>query len=133
MTRPDRTARISDSAKPLPRTGPSIADPLTDQLSRLGSLLDQETTMLATGRLPDMTPYLQRKNMLLLQLESHPVPTDPQHSPALLRELASVRGKLARNLGALQLNIRALQELNELLAERHRSAESDGTYSMYRR
>ena len=108
-------------------------DPLTDQLARLGLLLDQETALLESGTVTDMMPFIQKKSMILLQLGLPQFQSRRYISPKLLLELTAVRDKLARNQTALQLNIRALQELNELLAESYRDADSDGTYSMFRR
>lgn len=108
-------------------------DPLTDQLARLGLLLDQETALLESGKITDMMPFIQKKSMILLQLDLPQLQSRRDISPKLLQELTVVRDKLARNRTALQLNIRALQELNEMLADRHREADSDGTYSMFRR
>jgi flagellar biosynthesis/type III secretory pathway chaperone len=108
-------------------------DPLTEQLARLGILLDQETALLGSGTATEMMTFIQKKSMILLQLDLPQFLSRRDISPKLQQELTEVRDKLARNRTALQLNIRALQELNELLAERHRDAESDGTYSMFRR
>jgi flagellar biosynthesis/type III secretory pathway chaperone len=115
------------------RTLANVTDPLADQLSTLSLLLDQETAMLAKGHLTDFTAYIQKKSMILLQLDTHQAKCGPETLPQVLSELTVVRHKLVSNHAALELNIKALQELNELLAERHRDADSDGTYSMYRR
>ena len=110
-----------------------LGDPLTDQLKRLSLLLDQETALLKGGIATDIKPFIQKKSMILLQLDLPRVQSKRDLSPDFLRELTAVRDRLKHNRSALQLNIRALQELNEHLAERQRDAESDGTYSMHRR
>jgi len=114
-------------------TAATAIDPLADQLGRLGLLLDQETIMLESGKITDMMQFIQKKSMILLQLDLPQLQSRRDVSPKLLSQLTAVRDRLARNRTVLQLNIRALQELNELLAERHRDANSDGTYSMFRR
>jgi hypothetical protein len=112
---------------------PGLADPLAAQLSRLGNLLDEEVSILKAGQLAELPSLTQRKIMMLLQLGNQPPNSGRPPSSKVLGELELVRGKLARNLATLQLNIRALGELNDLLAERYRDADSDGTYSMYKR
>jgi len=89
--------------------------------------------MLKAGNLTDIIPYIQKKVMIALQLSSFVSLVGPEMAGPVLRELAALRGKLTRNLATIQLNIRALHELNEILAERHRDADSDGTYSIYQR
>jgi flagellar biosynthesis/type III secretory pathway chaperone len=107
-------------------------DFLVDQLHRLSLLLDQETDLIAAAQLTELPTIIQRKNIMLLQLDGHDVSAQPV-SPRLQREISSVRDKLARNRLMLQLNIRAMQELNNLLAERHRDVDSDGTYTVQKR
>ena len=126
-------ANYGKLTRPPTSSGSNVLDPLADQLGRLGSLLDQEIATLKAGQLGELSGLTQRKLMMLLQLGTHPASPGRQASPSLLRELASIRDKLSRNLQTLQLNIRALQELSEVLAECHRNADSDGTYSIYKR
>jgi hypothetical protein len=103
---------------------------LKNTATRLLRLLDRETTALRRREQIDMNDLSDRKNQALLELSRigrrlEGEGTDPELRPLL----AELRTKLEENRSVLQLHLRAVGEVADILASAIRNAESDGTYS----
>jgi hypothetical protein len=98
---------------------------------RLETVLDHETEALQHNRPCDLAEITGRKRQGLLEL-SRCMPhladgPDPEGTRHRLRGLAV---KLERNKMVLDVQIRAVREVADIIARALRDAESDGTYSL---
>jgi hypothetical protein len=110
--------------------GGSAAVALKHTVARLLQLLDRETTALRTRQPLDMDDLSNRKNQALLELSRIGRRVEPESVDGQLRSmLAELRGKLDENRSVLELHLRAVGEVADILATAIRDAESDGTYS----
>lgn len=101
-----------------------------DIIDRLCHVLNQETEALRTGGDADLKEFTERKSRLMLELRHATAdvaltPSDP--TPAALEKL---RQHLAENQKLLDLHMRAVREISDIVAEAIKDSDSDGTYSM---
>jgi len=99
-------------------------------VKRLEAVIEEETEALE-ARLPvDLAALNRRKSQGLLELTRLTRGLEPAGLDATLGiHLARLRDKLARNQEVVALHLRALQEIDDTLAQAALAAESDGTYS----
>lgn len=109
----------------------AVRGQLASALSRLGELLDEETTALQQSRIVDHTVFAARKDMIafelgaLARLAASVVPDD-----GLRLAYNNLSCKLEQNRKLLQIHIGASRQIALLLNEVMKAAESDGTYSV---
>jgi len=116
----------------LPTVGPRLSatgSALLRAMDRLEFVVDVETRALETHHDIDLEESNRRKSQILLELSRlmKVVDQEPLESQVIDR-LSSVRQKLARNQAVLELNLRAMNEVAEIVAASIRAEESDGTY-----
>ncbi len=99
-------------------------------IKRLEAVIEEETEALE-ARLPaDIDGLNRRKSQGLLELTRLTRGLDPTGLDATTAiHLARLRDKLARNQQVVALHLRALEEIDDTLAQAALAAESDGTYS----
>ena len=102
-------------------------------LERLETLIDAENLVLSEHRAADLAQFNHRKSHALLELTRAMRGLDAARIEApLQRKLADVRTKLKRNSDLLQMHMRAVGEISDVIARAMRDADSDGTYSTQR-
>ncbi|MCJ2048323.1 flagellar protein FlgN [Methylobacterium sp. J-070] len=103
---------------------------LLSSLSRLESIIDAETAALAAHDLREQDEFNRRKSQSLVELARLGRAVDgTQLSPPEIDCLERLRGKLRRNHELLGIQLRAMQEVSDIVSTMIQSAESDGTYS----
>src|SRR5690606_39961255 len=117
----------------LPPVGPRLSatgSALLRAMDRLEFVVDVETRALETHHDIDLEESNRRKSQILLELSRlmKVVDQEPLESQVIDR-LSSVRQKLARNQAVLELNLRAMNEVAEIVAASIRAEDSDGTYN----
>jgi hypothetical protein len=110
------------------RNGPLIV--LTKSIERLEETIEAETAALLANVPLDHQEFNRRKNQSLLEL-TRMIRTLPKDTvqPELLDRLQSLKIKLDQNHAVLEMNLRAVQEVADIISGAIQSAESDGTYS----
>ncbi|ACA20776.1 conserved hypothetical protein [Methylobacterium sp. 4-46] len=101
---------------------------LIASLTRLEATIDEETEALLTRRPIDQDEVNRRKSQSLLELTRLARHRDEPADPDLAACLTRLRDKLARNQEVVALNLRAVEEVSEVIAGALRAADSDGTY-----
>ncbi|MCB5177738.1 MULTISPECIES: flagellar protein FlgN [Microvirga] len=103
---------------------------LTKSIERLEETLDAETAALLEHRLEDQEEFNRRKSQSLLELTRlvRTVKTD-SISPEVVARLQKLRQKLEYNHSVVEMNLRAVQEVSDIVSKAIQNAESDGTYS----
>lgn len=103
---------------------------LRKSIERLEETIEAETAALLAHVPIDHQEFNRRKNQSLLELtrlvrhlQDEPVKQD------LAEQLQSLKTKLDQNHAALEMNLRAVQEVATIISEAIQSSESDGTYS----
>jgi ABC-type transporter Mla MlaB component len=99
-------------------------------VKRLEAVVEEETEALE-ARLPvDLSDLNRRKSQGLLELTRLTRGLDLGALDATVAiHLARLRDKLARNQEVVALHLRALEEIDDTLAQVALAAESDGTYT----
>ncbi|MDQ0317568.1 flagellar protein FlgN [Amorphus orientalis] len=103
---------------------------LNSLLDRLEASLDAEIEALGQVGSVNFDVYSRQKSRVLLEL-SRLVRGSNGEAPnqEIAERLATLRGKLERDLSLLGTHLTATQEVAEIIACTLREAESDGTYS----
>ena len=127
-------ANLAKPAKLLALEGPGRPDPLllafTTVVDRLEGVIEAETLAL-TGSLPsDMAAFNRQKRQGMLELSRlmRGFPPNVPHREVTAR-LAKLAESLERNRLVLDVQLRAVREIADIIAQVMRDAESDGTYS----
>jgi len=99
-------------------------------MDRLEFVVDVETRALETHHDIDLDETNRRKSQILLELSRlmKVVDQEPMERQVIDR-MSGVRQKLARNQAVLELNLRAMNEVAEIVAASIRAEDSDGTYN----
>jgi hypothetical protein len=99
-------------------------------IERVEQVVEQKTLALQRRELGALADFNRRKSHGLLEL-TRAVRTlgSPDNANSLALPLRSLQAKLAENSMALQMHLRAVQEVSSLMARAIRDGESDGTYS----
>jgi hypothetical protein len=103
---------------------------LIKSIERLEETIEAETAALLSGKLVDQDEFTRRKSQSLLELTRlvRTLQSEPLNLEASKR-LEVLRAKLELNHSALEMHLRAVQEVAEIVSGAIQSAESDGTYS----
>jgi hypothetical protein len=99
-------------------------------IERLEETIDAETAALLSQEPVDYQEFNRRKSQSLLELSRlvrtlHGEPIKPE----AVKRLERLRSKLEVNHSVLEMNLRAVQEVGDIIAGAIQRAESDGTYS----
>ena len=123
--------------------GPALAEepaenptlkPVVRAIQRLEDVIDTETRLLLEGGNPDLAEINSRKSRGLYDFNKAIKKAASAAEPATMKRLQplldSLKQKLERNCEALQLHLRAVGELADLIRGALETQEADGTYSM---
>jgi hypothetical protein len=112
------------------RKGASQA--LASILDRIEATIDAETSAFNARAPIDLADINQRKRQGLLEL-SRVMPALPRDvlGEELRRRLMQLSDKLETNRRVLDVQLRAVREVADIIAATLRDAEHDGTYSMF--
>ena len=104
---------------------------LLTTIARVRDVVERETRMLRSREPIELSVFNLQKRQGLLeltrQLRSLPG-TIPD--PEICNRLGDLRVDLEKNSAALQLHLKAVQEISAIVSRSIQDAESDGTYSM---
>ena len=102
---------------------------LEEAVTRLEQILAAETAALDEGRFTALLDLTARKNHSLLELTrlGRGLAAAPQH-PETKARLGLLRAAVERNHRALELHVKASNEIADLIASSIADHESDGTY-----
>lgn len=105
---------------------------LMKSLERLEETLDLETAALLARDLSNLEEFNRRKSQSLLEI-SRMVRTVESAAldAAATKKLESLKIKIQNNQDILQLHMRAVQEIANIVSGAIQAAESDSTYSAY--
>ena len=119
----------SAQSDPLPARPPA-GDALRSAAARLVNILEHETTALRQRRPLILDELSDRKNQVLLELTRLDKGLNREAlDPELASRLSDLRDRLEGNRSLLELHLRAVRSVADILATAIRDAESDGTYS----
>ncbi|MGE0211648.1 MAG: hypothetical protein AB7S41_08140 [Parvibaculaceae bacterium] len=109
------------------RADPSFG--LLHVLGRVEQAVEQETKALKERRAADLGQFAERKSHGLLELTRAMRGVDAKAlSVEIVERVRKLKVKLETNRMALEMYLRATQEIAGLMASTIREAESDGTY-----
>lgn len=103
---------------------------LSGAVSRLETLIDQETAALRHASVTELKEFNYRKAQVLVEIDravSANAGLPP--SPEMKARLGTLRGKLDANRRTLKMHLDAVQEVVVMVTDNIRNAESDGTYT----
>lgn len=125
------TAQVDDMVQALERE-PALK-PVLRAIERLEGVIETETRLLMEGGNPDLAEINTRKSRGLYDFNKAIRRASGIAEPALMKGLQplleNLRQKLERNCEALQLHLRAVGELADLIRGALETQEADGTYS----
>jgi hypothetical protein len=125
-----RPSTPSPAAAPTRLAG--SVDALLLAIERLRSALDAENAQIASRRLVDFREFNLRKSQGLLELSRlMPVVAGAETGPKLRAALVGLKAKLEDNRRILRVQLKAVQEVSEIVARTIQAGQSDGTYSAY--
>lgn len=123
--------RFPSSAVASSRSGGS-AEMLMLAIERVRAALEAENARIVSGKVVDFQEFNLRKSQGLLELSRlTPVLASTQIDPALREALVGLRAKLEDNRRILRVQLKAAQEVSELIARTIQAGQSDGTYSAF--
>jgi hypothetical protein len=124
-------AVASDLRAVLPLQKASAAiDACLRAIERVEQVVDQETAALSQHQVKTLGDFNHRKSHGLLELtRAIRALGNAAAVPALQLRLLALQAKLRGNAEALQLHLKAVQEVSAVVTRAIREAESDGTYS----
>ena len=123
--------RPSTSAAPSGRLAGSV-DALLLAIERLRSALEAENAQIASRKAVDFREFNLRKSQGLLELSRlMPIVAGAETGPLLRAALVGLKAKLEDNRRILRVQLKAVQEVSELIARTIQAGQSDGTYSAY--
>src|SRR5260370_35462560 len=101
-------------------------------IERLQATLDAENARIASGERVDFQDFNMRKSQGLLELTRlMPLFAGAEIDITLRVALVGVRTKLEDNRRLLRVQLKAVQEVSEIIARTIQAGQSDGTYSEY--
>ncbi len=116
-----------------PAENPTLK-PVVRAIQRLEDVIDTETRLLLEGGKQDLAEINTRKSSGLYDYNKSIKKAASDAEPATMKRLQplldSLKQKLERNCEALQLHLRAVGELADLIRGALETQEADGTYSM---
>ncbi|MCB8823463.1 flagellar protein FlgN [Microvirga rosea] len=103
---------------------------LTNSIERLEEIIDAETAALLAHIPIDHQEFNRRKSQSLLELTRlvRVTQSEPMR-PEIASRLQDLKAKLDQNHAVLEMNLRAVQEVANIVSGAIQSAESDGTYT----
>jgi hypothetical protein len=108
------------------------AEMLMLAIERVQSALDAENTQIASGRRVDFQAFNLRKSQGLLELTRlMPVLAGVEVAANVRAALVGLRAKLEENQRTLRVQLKAVQEVSDIIARTIHAGQSDGTYSAY--
>ncbi len=112
-----------------PAAAPGMA-PFFRAVARVEEVVEQETECLRLQRGADLDDFNQRKSLGMLELSRAMRALDRSGQEEVIAgRLRALRARLEENRAALEVHLRAAQELSEIIAGAIQDAQSDGTYS----
>ncbi|HHV68184.1 flagellar protein FlgN [Brucella intermedia] len=116
-----------------PAENPALK-PVVRAIQRLEDVIDTETRLLLEGGNPDLAEINARKSRGLYDFNKAIKKAAGAAEPATMKPLQPLldrlKHKLEKNCEALQLHLRAVGELADLIRGALETQEADGTYSM---
>lgn len=101
-------------------------------IERLQSALDAENAQIASRKAVDFHEFNLRKSQALLELTRlMPVVAGVEIGQDLRAALVGLKAKLEDNRRILRVQLKAVQEVSEIIARTIQAGQSDGTYSAY--
>ena len=123
-----RAIDLSDSTD-RPVKVPSAQELLTI-IDRLEEVVQTETAALQQHIVSDLAAFTRNKSQILLEVTRlSRLMKLPTGNVRINDRLMSLKTSLAQNRDTLEIHLRAARELNEIISDTVRDAESDGTYS----
>ncbi len=99
-------------------------------IARLNHVLEQETAALRAGGQAELKEFTERKSRLLLELRHVADSLDLKPGDPMPAPLDKLRMRLQENQELLNLHMRAVREISDIVADTIQNNDSDGTYSM---
>jgi len=101
-------------------------------IERLQSALDAENAQIASRKAVDFHEFNLRKSQGLLELTRlMPTVAGVEIGPNLGAALVGLKAKLEDNRRILRVQLKAVQQVSEIIARTIQAGQSDGTYSAY--
>ena len=126
-SRPSTPSPAAASGRPA-----GSVDALLLAIDRLSGALDAENAQIASRKAVDFREFNLRKSQGLLELSRlMPVVAGAETGPRLGAALADLKAKLEDNRRILRIQLKAVQEVSEIVARTIQAGQSDGTYSAY--
>lgn len=108
--------------------------PVVRAIRQLEDVIDTETRLLLEGGNPDLVEINARKSRGLYDFNKAMTKASDLAGPSMMKGLQplldSLKQKLEKNCEALQLHLRAVGELADLIRGALETQDADGTYSM---
>jgi hypothetical protein len=121
---------LSSGSIPSRAAGPT--ETLLLAIERLRDTLDDENAQIAAGKIVDFQAFNQRKSQGLLELTRLMPALAGAHMGSSLRTaLTGLHARLEENQRILRVQLRAVQEVSDIIARTIQAGQSDGTYSPY--
>ncbi len=99
-------------------------------IDRLEEVVQTETAALEQHIVSDLAAFTRKKSQILLEVTRLArLVKSPTANVRIDDRLMSLKTSLAQNRDTLEIHLRAARELNEIISDTVRDAESDGTYS----
>lgn len=131
MSGPSSRRLISSSAVASSRLAGSV-EILMLAIERLQNTLDAENVSISSGGKVDFQDFNQRKSQGLLELTRlMPLFAGAEIGLTLRVALVGLRAKLEDNRRLLRVQLKAVQEVSEIIARTIQAGQSDGTYSEF--
>jgi hypothetical protein len=126
---PRRFASSSNIASS--RSGAS-SEMLMLAIRRVQDAIDTENAKIASAKVIDLQEFNLRKSQGLLELSRlMPLFAGVQIDAALREALTLLRAKLEDNRRILRVQLKAVQQVSEIIARTIQAGQSDGTYSAF--
>ena len=107
-------------------------DALLLAIERLRGALEAENAQIASRKAVDFREFNLRKSQGLLELSRlMPIVAGAETGPQLRAALVGLKAKLEDNRRILRVQLKAVQEVSEIVARTIQAGQSDGTYSAY--
>jgi hypothetical protein len=122
---------LSPSSAAASRSGGS-AEMLMLAIERVQSAVDAENAQIASGKRVDFQAFNLRKSQGLLELTRlMPILAGIEAGANVRAALVGLRAKLEDNQRTLRVQLKAIQEVSDIIARTIHAGQSDGTYSAY--
>ena len=101
-------------------------------IQRVQDAIDTENAKIASARVIDLQEFNLRKSQGLLELSRlMPLFAGVQIDAALREALTLLRAKLEENRRILRVQLKAVQQVSEIISRTIQAGQSDGTYSAF--